>query len=78
MLYQLLTYIVFFMSHSSFCLTKKGEDGFNPKTDDSWMNFEDAFLYGKDAYLANEWAKCVYYLEKAIEDYRFYTDHVTK
>jgi hypothetical protein len=55
---------------------KKGDD--SKKSDDSWMNFEDAFLYGKDAYLGNDWKKCVYYMEKAIDDYRFYTDHVTK
>ncbi len=45
-------------------------------SDDSWMDFEDLFLYGKDAYLANDWSKCVSYFEKAVEEYRAYNDMV--
>ncbi len=40
------------------------------------MTFEDLFLYGKDAYLANDWKKCASYFERAVEDYRTYNDKV--
>jgi hypothetical protein len=45
-------------------------------TDEGWMNFEDLFLYGKDAYLANDWAKCARYFERAVDKYRDYVDKV--
>ena len=44
--------------------------------DEGWMTFEDLFLYGKDAYLANDWKKCASYFERAVEDYRTYHDKV--
>ena len=44
--------------------------------DEGWMTFEDLFLYGKDAYLANDWKKCASYFERAVEDYRTYNDKV--
>ena len=46
------------------------------RRDDGWMNFQDLYLYGKDAYLANDWKDCVYYFEKAVDDYKSYNDKV--
>ncbi len=53
-----------------------GGGGQKKDKDDSWMNFGDFFLYGKDAYLANDWKDCVYYFEKAVGDYKTYIDKV--
>ena len=57
---------------------KGAEKGLGKQVDDRWMNFEDLFLYGKDAYLSNDWKMCIYYMEKAVEDYRFYNDQVIR